>query len=174
MGVLLLSLGGCASTAQTEALQLAYSGDGPNPCLFGGVSERANQHCAAVKSGSSGLLMAINHRALLNLSEDPADHPCQIHVARLEKALQEHPQYSAQRIYSCPDNAAGMCHVSLLVSDPSGELYVMDNGAVLDPALYSSSVASLDEYAGQLNNIYWLNYLPDNAREIAMARHHRS
>ncbi|HVT34297.1 MAG TPA: hypothetical protein VHE37_01835, partial [Nevskiaceae bacterium] len=117
-----------------------------------------------------GVLMAINNNALRGLSRDNADHPCQEHVARVEAALADHPGYHSQRVYSCPDGGSDACHVSLLVTAPDQQTYVVDNGAVLDDAHFRASVAHLDEYAAQLDNIYWIGALPDHARQIADAR----
>ena len=167
----LAMLQGCASTAEVEQRQLAYDGHGSNPCLFGGVTAAANAHCQQVRWGGEGLLMAINNQALRGLSRDNADHPCQEHVARVEAALRSQAGYSSQRIYSCPDGSSDNCHVSLLVSAPDQQMYVVDNGAVLSGEHFRASVAHLDDYAAQLDNIYWVGSLPDHARQVADARH---
>ena len=164
-------LQGCASTAELEQRQLAYSGQGSNPCLFGGVTEAANTHCQQVRWGSEGALMAINAQATRGLSRDDADHPCQEHVARVEAALKSQPGYKSQRVYSCPLGAGESCHVSLLVSAPDHKMYVVDNGAVLKDERYRASVAALDDYANELENVYWVGSMPDNARQIANARY---
>jgi hypothetical protein len=164
----LLLLQGCASTAQMEQRQLAWDGHGSNPCLFGGVTDQAQAHCQSVRLGGEGTLMAINTKAMQGLSKSNADHPCQVHVARVEAALANNPNYRTQRIYSCPEGGSENCHVSLLVA-ANREMYVLDNGAVLKSNRYAASVAHLDEFSEELNDVYWIGRMPDNAHAIAAA-----
>lgn len=174
MAVLLIGglMQGCASTTDLEARQLAWDGSGPNPCLFGGVTPQAAAHCQSQRWHSTGTLMALNREALEGLPKDPRDRPCQVHVSRLEEALAAHPQLRHQPVYSCPlkNNPRGSCHVSLLVMDEEGRSHVLDNGAVLNPYHYSASVGSLEEFSAELGGVYWIGYIPDDAREIALAR----
>lgn len=161
-------LQGCASTLEMEARQLAWDGSGKNPCLLGGVTEVAQQHCMSVRWQDNGMLMAMNRTAMENL---PKLHPCQAHVARLEKALESHPEYTHERLYSCPtkNNPNGDCHVSLLVHDQEGRSMVLDNGAVLNQQTYTASIASLNAYADELGTVYWIGYMPEDARDVAMS-----
>lgn len=168
LGLLVLGLQGCASTAQIEQRQLAYNGHGANPCLFGGVSDKAQAHCEAVRSGAEGLLTAINTKAMQGLPRSNAAHPCQIHAARVEAALAHNPNYRTQRIYSCPEGGTENCHVSVLVAG-AHDMYVLDNGAVLKGSRYPGSVAHLDEFTEELNDIYWIGKMPVNAHAIAAA-----
>ena len=165
----LLLLQGCATTAQMEQRQLAYNGAGDNPCLFGGVTPEAEQHCRQVRWGGEGLLIALNSEAVQGLPQADSAHPCQIHVARMEAALAHNPKYRTQRIYSCPEGGSENCHVSLLVAAPDNQMYVVDNGAVLKDARYRGRVAHLDEFANELDDIYWIGQMPDHAHEIASA-----
>ena len=173
LGMIMLAalLHGCAS-AGLEARQLAWHGSGPNPCVFGGVTPAAEAHCLEQRWRSGGELIAINNAALDGLSKDPRDLPCQVHVARAEQALRERPGFEFEPVYSCPikNNPRGSCHVSLLVTDEEGRRHVLDNGAVLRPEHYTASVASLDDYADELDGVYWIGHIPDNAREIALAK----
>ncbi|HVT34298.1 MAG TPA: hypothetical protein VHE37_01840 [Nevskiaceae bacterium] len=171
VAVAVMMLQGCASTAELEQRQLAYTGTGSNPCLFGGVTEAANLHCQQVRWGSEGVLMAINAQATRGLSRDDADHPCQEHVKRVETALADHPGYRSQRVYSCPAGGSDNCHVSLLVSAPDHKMYVVDNGAVLKDDRYRGNVAALQEYAAELDQVYWVGSMPANAKQIANARY---
>lgn len=163
-------LQGCA-TSGLEARQLSWNGSGPNPCLLGGVTDAAQQHCSAMRWKDDGLLMALNREATASLPKNLEAKPCQIHVARLEQALQAHPDLTHDRLYSCPgkNNPQGGCHVSLLVRDAEGRSYVLDNGAVLADRHYRASVATLNEFADELGSVYWIGYIPKDAREIAMA-----
>lgn len=139
---------GCVSTAEMEARQLAYSGAGPNPCLWGGVTERASQHCAEVSWGTEALLIAANREAMRDLPQSDDDKPCQIHVQRLEKALMSVDGLTARRLYSCPDNrnSGAVCHVSLMVTEKAGRKFILDNGAVLPRTIFPDGVSSMEQY----------------------------
>lgn len=162
-------LHGCATTG-LEARQLSWDGRGDNPCVFGGVTPQAEAHCQSVRWKSTGALIAMNQEALQRLPKDPRDLPCQVHVSRLQSALAVQPRFEFEPVYSCPtkNNPRGSCHVSMLVVDEEGRRFVLDNGAVLSPEHYTASVASFDEYSAELGGVYWIGYLPSDARQIAL------
>jgi hypothetical protein len=145
-------LGGCATTGEIEKRQLAYDGTGSNPCLWGGVTEKADAHCAEVRCGTIGYLTAINSHARRALPEAEGSAPCQVHVARLQAALSERSDLRSQAVYSCPPQLSGQCHLSLLVTDASGAQYVLDNGAVFGEAQAASGVGTLQRYSELAGN----------------------
>lgn len=82
---LLASCAGVGGAVQREeARQLAWTGAGPGPCLFDGVSERADRHCAVVNFGTEGVLMAVNDRAQGGVERVS----CEEHVRAVHRELE--------------------------------------------------------------------------------------
>lgn len=159
---------GCASTADTEARQLAYRGDGGlmgNPCRFGGVTARAQAHCDSVEFGTEGTLISANSSVIAAL---PRGADCKEHVARLTTRLAAYPELKVEPVYSCPNGggAKGICHVSALVTDKLGAKYVVDNGAVL--GFGYAGVARMDQYVAEVGGEYWVNQAPTQAQAIGL------
>lgn len=166
--LLSLSLQGCASLAEMEARQLAYDGSGRNPCLWGGVTEKADAHCAEVRWGLQGYLIALNGRASQHLPTAVDAAPCVEHVQRLEQTLAARTDLHSERIYSCPNYAVdGTCHVSLVVTDARGERYVLDNGAVLKDSSSQEGVGSFETFVALTGGEYWMGKVADQAVMIA-------
>ena len=148
-----LALSACASTGDLEARQLAYNGTGPNPCTFGGATERAVAHCARMNFGTLGLLTAINERVLETL---PAGADCEDHVAAVQQRLAG-TGLRGKPVYTCPMTSLdGVCHVSLHVVDPAGKQFVVDNGAAVN-ALYPAHVAEFEEFRQLVGQAYWFD-----------------
>lgn len=169
LAVLLLAsslAGGCASLRATEAQQLAYQGQGPNPCLFGGVTPEADRHCEEIGQGLYGLLLGVNARASENLAMADDMPSCQRHVARVREALWEYPYLSVRSVFSCPRGREA-CHVSALVTAGPSESYVLDNGIVLDPGVYAASVGSFGQYLESVQGQYW--FYPPGRQHLAAA-----
>lgn len=154
--VAVLALQACASTSALELQQLAYQGEGPNPCAWGGVSAQAEAHCSQLRWGTRGYLMALNERATQGLPGYDGATPCQEHVARLEIMLAERHELSVARIFSCPPSADGSCHLSLLVTDAQGDQFVLDNGAVIRNGHGAQGVGTLAEFAQLTHGEYRL------------------
>lgn len=169
--ILPLVLGGCAalerSTLRTEARQLAWTGPGAGPCLFGGVTARADEHCARINFGVEGVLYAVNGQVRAQLG---SDRNCERHVAAAQRALAHHADLRTEPVYSCPAGARarGECHVSLLVTTIQGERYVLDNGAVVRDTVGAHGVAAFTAFAGALDGIVWVGE-PPSAQEVADA-----
>jgi hypothetical protein len=139
---------GCATVDEIETRQLAYRGEGDNPCRWGGVSERADAHCAELRWGIKGYLTAINDHARRHLPDAADASPCMEHVARLQSVLAGRHDLTSEMLFSCPpDRGDGRCHVSLLVTDRQQRQYVLDNGAVFGGTQAPGAVGSLVEFA---------------------------
>ncbi|MBI2383307.1 MAG: hypothetical protein HYV18_04470 [Gammaproteobacteria bacterium] len=158
----------CAGLEPTEEEQLAYRGGAApsgNPCLFGGVTPRAVQHCATVNFGVEGFLGALNRQVLDAL---PARADCEEHAAEVVRQLASYRDYRAERVYSCPRyvQAGDSCHVSVLVAAPDGARYVLDNGAVLANEL-GSHTGRFESFAQAVGR-YWIGIAPSQT-EISTA-----
>lgn len=166
-GAALLISAGCASTEQIESRQLAYRGGAlfGNPCLFGGVTPRAQAHCSMLEFGTEGLLLAANAKVLRAL---PHGADCKDHVASLTAKLAANPALKVEPVYSCPNGGGpeGICHVSALVSDVLGTRYVVDNGTVLGVAY--GGVSTLDRFVAELDGEYWVGQPPGQAQAIGL------
>jgi len=160
IATLALLMQGCASLAPTEAEQLSWNGPGTGPCLFGGVSNRAVEHCARVTLGEEALMASVNSQALAML---PANAKCTDHVQAARVLLQEYSDVQTRLVYSCPPGQAdrSVCHVSVLATTADGRQYVLDNGAAVPAA--ASHVASLDEYQREVGQ-YWVDQPPTMAQ----------
>lgn len=146
--LLILTLQACAITGDLEAQQLAYDGQGPDPCVWGGVSKAADAHCTELRWGTKGYLMALNERAIQGLPSYDGATPCQDHVERLETMLTGRPDLRVSRLFSCPPGAKdNRCHLSLLVTDARGGQYVLDNGAVIRKTDAALGVGTLQQFA---------------------------
>lgn len=163
-------LGGCAAmeraTLREEARQLAWTGPGAGPCLFGGVTERAVEHCARINFGTRGLLVAVNERVRARLD----GRECTEHVAALRVALARHKDLRTEPIYTCPAALGELdeCHVSLLVTSRDGERFVLDDGAVVDGWVGVGGVASLAAFEAVVDNALWVGR-PPTSGEVAAA-----
>lgn len=160
IAALALLMQGCASLAPTEAEQLSWNGPGAGPCLFGGVSNRAVEHCARVTLGEEAMLITINSQALAML---PEDAKCTDHVQAARELLKDYPDVQTRLIYSCPPGQAdrSVCHVSVLATAADGRQYILDNGAAVPAA--ASHVASLDEFRHEVGQ-YWVDQPPNMAQ----------
>lgn len=159
---------GCASTAEIEQRQLAYRGDGgllSDPCLFGGVTAKAQAHCTGIEFGTEGVLLSVNTKVLKAL---PKGADCKTHVAAVTEKLSADPTLTVQPIYSCPGGggAEGLCHVSALVTDLTGQQYVVDNGSVLGPGY--AGVSRKDQFVAELGSEYWVDQPPSKAQAIGL------
>jgi hypothetical protein len=162
-GIVLCMLGGCSaierSTAQEEARQLAWTGPGAGPCAFGGVTPRAENHCALVMYGSLGMLEAVNDKVRRKLGPVIA---CQDHVREAKRELARHRGIKTESLYSCPPatRASGECHVSLLVTTPEKEQFVLDNGVVVSDAMGVDGVASYALFTRAVDGVTWRGRQP--------------
>ena len=162
-------LPGCAlyenSLRREEARQLSWTGPGAGPCAWGGVTERAQEHCAMIEWGPVGSLHAINEKTRARLGPN-AD--CIEHVETVRAQLARHRGMTDELLFTCPieTRARNECHVSLLVTLADGERYVLDNGAVVTAALGLEGVATFENFARQVEGVYWLGF-PPSARELA-------
>lgn len=156
---------GLADSADTEAAQLAWNGPGMGPCAFGGVTPRAEDHCAQVRGGETAMLESVNARIRSGLS---ADASCQEHVEAARAALEADPALVTARLYSCPaaSRRHGECHVSLLVTTADSRRLVLDNGAVIDAALGRDGVAPFEVFTRAAGGSYWLDF-PPTAQDLA-------
>lgn len=172
-GVLLAMalLSGCASLTATEREQLAFRGEGANPCLFGGVTAEADLHCQEVGQGLYGALLNINAQVIQNLDGAAAANSCQLHVARIREALWPRSDLEVRSVFSCPFGQDD-CHVSALVMAQGGQVYVLDNGTLLRPGLYPGSVGSFGEYHAAVSGEYWFHppVVPETKKPSAPAR----
>ena len=73
-------------------------------------------------------------------------------------------------MYSCPlaYRGRGECHVSLLVTTPHGERYVLDNGAVVNPMIGAQGVTDFESYGKAVQGVYWIG-LPPTADDVVAA-----
>lgn len=161
-------MAGCASTAEIEKRQLSYRGDGgflSDPCLFGGVTAKAQAHCTGIEFGTEGVLLSANTKVLKAL---PKGADCKTHVAAVTEKLSADPTLTVQPIYSCPGGGAaeGLCHVSALVTDVTGQQYVVDNGSVLGPGY--AGVSRMDQFVAELGSEYWIDEPPTKAQAIGL------
>lgn len=163
------ALSGCAAmeraTLREEARQLAWTGPGAGPCVFGGVTPRAEDHCALVTQGAEGMLYAVNDKVRARLG---AGAVCVDHVDHAQAELARHRTLRTARIFSCPlaSRAKGECHVSLLVTTAGGERFVLDNGAVVTDAIGAGGVARFEDFERQVEGVYWVGF-PPSARDLA-------
>lgn len=91
-----------------------------------------------------------------------ADDDCTDHARAAVRSARA-AGYEAQKIYSCPDEQDrldGICHVSAVVTDGEGRQWVMDNGAVFTDAHSRSHVGTLDAFAAEVRNEYWIGTPP--------------
>lgn len=163
-------LSGCAAweraAQREEARQLAWTGPGAGPCAWGGVTPRAEAHCAMVSFGGEGVLYAVNEKARARLGQAAA---CADHVELVERTLSRHlREFRTERIFSCPleSRARGECRVSLLVTTAEGDRYVLDNGAVVNGTVGVEGVARFADFARAVEDVYWLGF-PPSAADLA-------
>ena len=156
--------GGCA----TEASQLAWSGPGAGPCLFGGVTERAVDHCAQINFGVEGLLIAINDRTRARFSDGESTK----HVAALQRELAPHRDLRTEPIYTCgaASGGPGECHASLLVTKRDGERFVLDNGAVVNDTVGAGGVASFAAFEEAVGGVILAGRPPKSGEDGAAMR----
>lgn len=166
----IFALQGCATVAEVEVQQLSYQGTGKNHCFWGGVTEKAEAHCAEVRWGVEGYLMAVNKAATKDLAASEDANPCQAHVARLQEVLKDRADLSTQVVYTCPKDLPD-CHVSLLVTDAGGNNYVLDNGAVMRDTDSVAGVGSLQQFAALVDGNYRLITGGGHASQIMLAAH---
>lgn len=162
-------LGGCAAMERTEqrneARQLAWTGPGMGPCAFGGVTERADEHCAMVSWGPEGVLHAVNSKVRARL---PATANCVDHVEKVRQELARHTSMKAERIYSCPQatRSKNECHVSVLVTTADQTRFVLDNGSVVVDQIGADGVTTLAAFERQVEGAYWVGF-PPSASDFA-------
>lgn len=167
-GAIMLS-SGCISmqeiSQREEARQLAWTGPGAGPCLFGGATPRAAEHCAQVNFGVEGVLQAVNERVRSGLGSD-AD--CKQHVAEVRRALARRTDLRTEPVYSCPigGRARGECHVSLAVTTADGKRYVVDNGSAVGDTVGAGGVAEFAAYANGVEHVYWVG-TPPTVQDVA-------
>ncbi|HUS25421.1 MAG TPA: hypothetical protein VM369_10775, partial [Candidatus Binatia bacterium] len=145
-----LLLAGCASIEQR---QLSWQG-GPfwaDPCLIGGVTDRATVHCEWIRSGDVGVLGAVNEAALADVGPAASCREHAIAVMTRLSAL----AVPSEPVYSCPP-ALRQCHVSALATARDGRRYVLDNGA----AIGSPEIVTLERFAHLLGERYWIGRTP--------------
>jgi hypothetical protein len=174
-----LVLGGCATGGAADLDARFEAGWRPSRgyCLFGAETARLAAWCADVNFGRDGLLAvarAVNQQVLGRAAGQPL--PCMEHVAEARRRLAEYPDYTLAEIYSCdaePPLEAGrpVCHVSLLVTGPSGVRVVMDNGYVLQPAA-TGGVAFYPRFVAQVDR-HWIGERPDWVALAAAGRRSR-
>lgn len=162
-------LNGCAAIERTtqreEARQLAWTGPGVGPCAFGGVTERADEHCMMISWGPEGVLHALNSKVRTGL---PATADCADHVERVRTELARHANMKSERIYSCPlqSRARNECHVSVLVTLADGDRWVLDNGTVVSETVGLEGVATFDIFERQVEGAFWVGF-PPSANDLA-------
>lgn len=155
----------CASPADKEAQQLAWTGPGLGPCVFGGVTEQAEEHCALLRAGPVGQLRSVNTSVREQLD---AHASCQEHVEAVREALAGQAKLKTERLYTCPRAVRGRdeCHVSVLVTLDSGARYVLDNGAVITDVVGQAAVTDFDAFSREVDGVYWLGF-PPSAEDFA-------
>lgn len=144
----LAQLQGCAILNPSESDQLAYRGTGPNVCMLGGVTAKANEHCAHVLQGVEARLILLNTRLMMAAKGQGSEQDCQTHYLSVMSALADERNLLVSTLYSCPKNSKD-CHVSARVQDRYGKTYVLDNGAVLNPAIFPGSVSSVEDFIAE-------------------------
>lgn len=163
---------GCSAmeraTLQEEARQLAWNGPGDGPCLFGGVTERAQEHCAFVTSGAEGVLIAISNR----IRRHSGAGTCLAYVEAFRRQMTRLKGYRTERVYTCPESSPdGECHVSLAVTSPEGERYVVDNGAVVRDTIGVSGVASFAAFEEAVDGVMWVGKPPTGMQAALRSVH---
>lgn len=165
--IVALTATGCATQARLAALDKQFD-EGWRPgkgyCLFGGETEKINNYCARMYFGVEGELQAINASVIASL---PPEAKCRDHANAALAAIKQVPDLKGELVYSCPKVGSTTCHVSVLVKDPSGNQWVMDNRAVVSSTLGVNGVTNFTAFAGVLDNVYWVG-LPPSADEVAM------
>lgn len=155
-----------SSACADEARQLAWTGPGSGPCLFGGVTERADEHCAQINFGIEGVLAVINDRALARSGRGGVSH-----VTALRRELAHRADLRAEPLYSCAAafGESGECHVSLLVRTHDGRRFVLDDGAVVGDTVGAGGVASFAAFEEAVEGVMWVGRAP-TSEEIAAKR----
>lgn len=146
LAILTILTNGCAGIAADKEDILAYKGYqatntvdrvvhdfAENPAAFGGVDRESDMHALSVNFGDEGLLMSINQQAIRQARAKGRIGDCEDHYQTVARLLAEHEGYSVMPIYSAPtsDLYGVVIHVSSLVTAPTGEQWVLDNGTIL-------------------------------------------
>jgi len=160
IAVLALGLAGCATDAQLRKLDKRFDRGwrpGKAYCLWGGETPKIDAYCARLNFGFEGELTVLNGYVIDSL---PRGTSAEVHAKAVLAAVREIDGLKADLIYSFPEGSGVMPHVSVIVIDPSGKKWVLDNRAVISPADGVSGVAPLREFAALVGKEYWVGRLP--------------
>lgn len=147
MNIICLLLGftiGCTSFGASKEEIMAYNGQGPNVCLFGGVDKESDAHCTKLNFGNEENMIWINNEAF-----DIAGN-CVDHAARVTEIASEYG-YGVSYIYTCPSWLKN-CHVSTLITDADGDIWVLDNKALIKDTYGVRGVSSLQNFINDVLN----------------------
>lgn len=160
-GVVLLALGaaGCATDAQLRKLDQRFErGWRPSKayCLWGGETPTLDVYCARLNFGAEGELTVLNSYVMQSLPGANAED----HAKAVLAAVHEAGDFKADLIYSTPGGPTGTYHVSVIVTDPAGKRWVLDNRKIVKEADGVSGVASFTEFSNLVRKEYWVGKLP--------------
>lgn len=159
--------GGCMTDRSAAALDAKF-GAGWRPskadCAFGGATPTLDAYCGRVNFGSEGVLALLRKENEQVLARLPS-LDCGEHVALARETLSKYAdEFTMTELYSCDHDAPTrhgkkVCHVSLLVRDSvSGANFVVDNGAVLNPAV-TGGVSKYGEFRREVD-VAWTGTAP--------------